>query len=136
MENKLEEKLLLSVQKIWEMNGRNRTNRLRDGFKINFNKTDEGSWEIVISNEQHYFKYLAEGTYERKGQGQKGFPIIRKYTATPPIGYPQVRGSYPYDLKGIEAINFSQLLFEEIKKELIEDFAKFYIENIKLNLEQ
>jgi len=136
MNEDLEEKLINSVQKIWELNGKNRTNRLRDGFRVNIKPTDEGSFEIVISNDQKYFQYLVEGTYERKGDGQKQNPIIRKYSVAPPLGYPQVRGSYPYDKKGIEGLDFTTHLFEIIRTELLQDFAAFYLKNIKIDLTQ
>lgn len=124
--------ILQEIKDIWELNGTNRTGSLLNGFKIDYEE-NESVFMFTISNSQHYFKYLMEGTHERKDEPQEGFPIIRKYEALPPSGYPDVRGSYPYDKKGIERIDFAGLLFERLMQHQ-EDIAKEYIKNIKISL--
>lgn len=124
--------ILQEIKDIWELNGTNRTGALVNGFRIDYEETPEG-FIFNISNSQNYFKYLMQGTYDRKDEPQEGFPIIRKYDAIKPQGYPDVLGSYPYDKKGTERIDFAGLLFERLLNHK-DDIAKEYIKNIKISL--
>lgn len=128
----LEQGILEDIISIWELNGTNRTGALVNGFKITTTLNDNNT-EILISNDTSYYKYLATGTYDRKEEPQTSFPIVRKYSETPPTGYPNAMGSYPYDKKGIERIDFAGLLLEKILQRK-DDIAKEYIKNIKIEI--
>lgn len=128
----LETSILQDIVDIWELNGTNRTGTLVNGFSVTTNWTGDNT-EIVISNSTSYYKYLATGTHDRKDIAQTNFPIVRKYEALPPQGYPDIKGAYPYDKKGIERIDFTGLLLEKILQRK-NDIAKEYIKNIKIEI--
>jgi len=99
--------IIKQAQDIIRLNGAYKSGRLLNSFDIRVSETPSG-FSIAIKNSAPYAEYINRGTYQWKNRDQQASPVIRKYAAIPPTGYPKVLGGYPFNRKGIEPIYFME----------------------------
>jgi hypothetical protein len=102
--------IVKEAQEIIRLNGAYKTGRLYKGFKIRVRQTPNG-YQITISNDTPYAKYIDKGTYEWKNQEQSKNPVTRKYDAVN-----TGTNAYPFNRKGIEPIYFMDPVTVNIPK--------------------
>lgn len=102
--------IVKEAQAILRLNGAYDTGRLYKGFKIRVSQRPEG-FQISITNDTPYAKYIDKGTYQWKNQPQSREPVIRKYAAVDTGS-----NAYPFNRKGIEPIYFMDPLRVNLPK--------------------
>lgn len=127
--------IIKEAQAILRLNGAYETGKLYKGFKIRVTQTPNG-FQITITNDTPYAKYIDKGTYQWKNAAQSRNPVIRKYSAVD-----TGTKAYPFNRKGIEPIYFMDpirvnlpKLTEILGKTTTEYFRKQLISEFKESL--